>query len=92
MLAATFTTSIVFFPVMLLSGVSNISLPPLLSPWCSALFASYVVAMTVVPLFCAKFIRFGAVSGHADGARRHQESRRRSLRTIFRRTSTVSIS
>ena len=33
--------------------------------WCSALFASYMVAMTVVPLFCARFIKgHGSVAHH----------------------------
>ena len=54
------STSIVFFPVILLSGVSKYIFTALALAVVLALFASYVVAMTVVPLFCAKFIRIGA--------------------------------
>ena len=55
-LAATFSTCIVFFPVVLLVGVSKYLFTALALAVVLALFASYLVAMTVVPLFCAKFI------------------------------------
>jgi hypothetical protein len=55
-LAATFSTCIVFFPVVLLFGVSKYLFTALALAVVLALFASYLVAMTVVPLFCAKFI------------------------------------
>jgi multidrug efflux pump subunit AcrB len=55
-LAATFSTCIVFFPVILLVGVSKYLFTALALAVVLALFASYVVAMTVVPPFCAKFI------------------------------------
>jgi multidrug efflux pump subunit AcrB len=56
-LAATITTAIVFFPVTLLFGVSKYLFSALATSVVLSLFASYVVAMTVVPLFCAKFLR-----------------------------------
>jgi HAE1 family hydrophobic/amphiphilic exporter-1 len=56
-LAATFTTAIVFFPVVFLYGVSRFLFTALALSVVLSLFASYVVALTVVPLFCAKFIR-----------------------------------
>src|SRR5690349_10143675 len=55
-LAATFTTAIVFFPVIFLYGVSRFLFTALALAVVLSLFASYAVAMTVVPLFCAKFI------------------------------------
>jgi HAE1 family hydrophobic/amphiphilic exporter-1 len=58
-LAATLTTAIVFFPVLFLYGVSRFLFVALATAVILSLFASYFVAMTVVPLFCAKFI-----SGH----------------------------
>jgi HAE1 family hydrophobic/amphiphilic exporter-1 len=56
-LAATLATVIVFFPVIFLYGVSKFLFMALASSVILSLFASYVVAMTVVPLFCAKLIR-----------------------------------
>jgi HAE1 family hydrophobic/amphiphilic exporter-1 len=56
-LAATLTTAIVFFPVIFLYGVSKFLFMALASSVILSLFASYLVAMTVVPLFCAKLIR-----------------------------------
>ena len=55
-LAATFTTAIVFFPVVFLYGVSRYLFIALAMAVVLALAASYLVAMTVVPLFCAKFL------------------------------------
>jgi hydrophobic/amphiphilic exporter-1 (mainly G- bacteria), HAE1 family len=55
-LAATLTTAIVFFPVLFLYGVSRFLFVALATAVILSLFASYFVAMTVVPLFCAKFI------------------------------------
>jgi multidrug efflux pump subunit AcrB len=56
-LAATLTTAIVFFPVVFLYGVSKFLFTALASAVILSLFASYLVAMTVVPLFCAKLLK-----------------------------------
>jgi HAE1 family hydrophobic/amphiphilic exporter-1 len=56
-LAATLTTAIVFFPVVFLYGVSRFLFVALAMAVVLSLLASYVVAMTVVPLFCAKLIK-----------------------------------
>jgi len=64
-LAATFTTAIVFFPVVFLYGVSRFLFMALAASVVFSLFASYMVAMTVVPLFCARFIKgHGRVAHH----------------------------
>src|ERR1700756_4210992 len=60
-LAATLTTAIVFFPVTLLTGVSQFLFTALASSVVLSLFASYFVAMTVVPLFCARLIKANQV-------------------------------
>src|SRR6202167_783753 len=54
--AATVTTSVVFFPVFLLSGVSKYIFTDLAYGVVFSIFASYLFSMTLVPLFCAKFI------------------------------------
>jgi multidrug efflux pump subunit AcrB len=56
-LAATVTTAIVFFPVVFLSGVSKYLFSGLAAAVVFALAASYLVAMSVVPLFCSRFIK-----------------------------------
>ncbi|HUA39335.1 MAG TPA: efflux RND transporter permease subunit, partial [Candidatus Sulfopaludibacter sp.] len=63
-LAATLTTVIVFFPVTFLYGVSKFLFTALALAVILSLFASYLVAMTVVPLFCAKLIKLQ--HGHDD--------------------------
>jgi len=56
-LAATLATIVVFFPVTFLYGVSRFLFTALALAVILSLFASYLVAMTVVPLFCAKLIK-----------------------------------
>ncbi len=62
-LAATLTTAVVFFPVTFLYGVSRFLFSALALAVVLALFASYFVALTVVPLFCAKLIKAPHHSG-----------------------------
>ncbi len=61
-LAGTLTTVVVFFPVTMLYGVSKFLFGALALAVVISLFASYFVALTVVPLFCARFIK----SAHGD--------------------------
>ncbi len=56
-LASTLTTAVVFFPVTLLAGVSKFLFSAMALAVVVSLFASYFVAMTVVPLFCAQFLK-----------------------------------
>ena len=77
-LAATFTTSIVFFPVTFFSGVSRYIFTPLALGVVLSIFASYFFAMTVVPLFCAKFI-------HAKDEGEHTAEAKLGIFTRFER-------
>ena len=63
-LAATLTTIVVFFPVTLLFGVSKFLFSALALAVVISLAASYIVALTVVPLFCARFLRLHAGNAH----------------------------
>jgi multidrug efflux pump subunit AcrB len=65
-LSATLTTVVVFFPVTLLFGVSKFLFSSLALAVVLSLFASYVVAMTVVPLFCSQFMK--QTAAHGDSA------------------------
>jgi multidrug efflux pump subunit AcrB len=65
-LAATSTTSIVFFPVSFLSGISKYIFTPLALGVVISIFASYFFAMTVVPLFCSLFIRLEHPAGDLE--------------------------
>ncbi|HEY1758803.1 MAG TPA: efflux RND transporter permease subunit [Bryobacteraceae bacterium] len=56
-LAATLTTVVVFFPVTFLYGVSKFLFTALALTVVISLFASYFVAMTVIPLFCARYLK-----------------------------------
>ncbi|HTQ59041.1 MAG TPA: efflux RND transporter permease subunit [Candidatus Solibacter sp.] len=66
-LAATLTSAVVFFPVTFLYGVSRFLFSALALAVVLALFASYIVAMTVVPLFCARYIKFGSHVSATEG-------------------------
>jgi multidrug efflux pump subunit AcrB len=79
-LAATLTTAVVFFPVTFLYGVSRFLFSALALAVVIALVASYVVAMTVVPLFCARFLK----SPH-DAATRQRDGWGRRFNAAFNR-------
>ena len=63
-LAATLTTVVVFFPVTFLYGVSKFLFTALALSVAISLFASYVVAMTVIPLFCSRFLKSVPQAAH----------------------------
>jgi multidrug efflux pump subunit AcrB len=56
-LAATLVDVVDFFPVTFLYGVSKFLFSALALAFCLSLMASFVVAMTVIPLFCSKFLK-----------------------------------
>lgn len=64
-LAATLVGVVAFFPVTILFGVSKFLFSALALAFCLALIVSFFVAMTVIPLFCSKFLRN---TGHAHAA------------------------
>ena len=71
-LAATLVDVVDFFPVTLLVGVSKFLFSALALAFCLSLLASFVVAMTVIPLFCSKFLK--GVHHGGDGAEAAESS------------------
>ena len=75
-LAATLTSSVVFFPVTFLYGVSRFLFSALALSVVLSLVASYFVACSVVPLFCARLMKGHGPAepgthdpaGHPEGA------------------------
>ncbi len=80
-LAATSTTSIVFFPVTFFYGVSRYLFIDLALGVVLSIFASYIFAMTVVPLYCAKFIHLEDVEGNIE----HESDHTPASQSLFRR-------
>ena len=76
-LAATLVAVVDFFPVTLLFGVSKFLFSALALSFCVALVLSFFVAMTVIPLFCARFMKaiphghggHGAEAGEASNVK-----------------------
>ena len=68
-LAATLVDVVDFFPVVFLYGVAKFLFSALALAFCLSLLASFVVAMTVIPLFCSRFLK---AMPHA--AQEHQKS------------------
>ncbi len=56
-LAATLVDVVDFFPVTFLYGVSKFLFSALALAFCISLLVSFVVAMTVIPLFCSRFLK-----------------------------------
>jgi hydrophobic/amphiphilic exporter-1 (mainly G- bacteria), HAE1 family len=67
-LAATLVDVVDFLPVVFLYGVSKFLFSALALAFCLSLMASFVVAMTVIPLFCSRFLKQVPHSeGHGKG-------------------------
>jgi multidrug efflux pump subunit AcrB len=71
-LAATLLDVVDFFPVTFLFGVSKFLFSALALAFCLALLASFVVAMTVIPLFCSRFLK-AVPGGHGEHGASEQE-------------------
>jgi multidrug efflux pump subunit AcrB len=80
-LAGTLTTLAVFIPVIFLTGMIRFLFEPLSAAATMTIGASYFVAMTVVPVYCARFLRSGTGlqpvhdADGADDAERQIENR-----------------
>jgi len=68
-LASTLTTIIVFFPVMFLFGVAKYLFSALALTVVLAMLASYFVAMTVIPIYCARFLTAESALAEEHGDR-----------------------
>jgi multidrug efflux pump subunit AcrB len=66
-LAATLVDVVDFFPVVFLYGVSKFLFSALALAFCLSLLASFVVAMTVIPLFCSRFLKAVPHAAHNHG-------------------------
>ncbi len=76
-LAATLVGVIVFFPVTFLYGVSKFLFTALAVAFCISLLMSFVVSMTVIPLFCSRFLK---APPHAHTSRTALTSKGKSFR------------
>jgi len=63
---STIVTVVVFAPVVFLSGIGKFLFTPLALSVTFSMLASYVVALTLVPVFCARFLR------QREGARQYR--------------------
>src|SRR6202161_3254628 len=80
-LAATSTTAIVFFPVTFFYGVSRYLFIDLALGVVLSIFASYIFAMTVVPLYCAHFLHVEDVEKEV----KDESENKPASRSLFRR-------
>ncbi len=70
-LASTVTTVIVFFPVMFLTGVAKYLFSALSLAVVFSMMASYVVAMTVIPIYCARFLTVEEARAEEEGGHKY---------------------
>lgn len=54
---STMTSIVVFFPIVFLTGMAKFLFTPLALSTTCAMIASYVLAMTLVPAYCARFLQ-----------------------------------
>jgi len=73
-LAGTATTLAVFLPVIFLSGMIRFLFEPLSIAATLTIGASFFIAMTVVPAFCARFLRSRMGQAQADASQNNQST------------------
>jgi multidrug efflux pump subunit AcrB len=66
-LSATLVGIVDFFPVTFLYGVSKFLFSALALAFCISLLISFAVAMTVIPLFCSRFLKVAHYGEEASG-------------------------
>ncbi|MGA8597224.1 MAG: efflux RND transporter permease subunit [Bryobacteraceae bacterium] len=85
-LAATLVDVVDFFPVTFLYGVSKFLFSALALAFCISLLISFVVAMTVIPLFCSRFLKsVPHAEHHANPTGNDQGSWGHKFNTAFNR-------
>lgn len=57
-LVSTITLIVVFYPIMFLSGMAKFLFSPLAHAVTFAIVASYLISITLIPAYCAHFLRF----------------------------------
>ncbi len=72
-LAATLAGVVTFFPVVFLYGVSKFLFSALALSFCISLLVSFIVAMTVIPLFCSRFLKSVPHAAHAQPSGNHDQ-------------------
>ena len=73
-LAATLVDVVDFFPVTFLYGVSKFLFSALALAFCISLLLSFVVAMTVIPLFCSRFLKTAPHAAEHSGQQHGAET------------------
>ncbi|MGB9198475.1 MAG: efflux RND transporter permease subunit [Terriglobales bacterium] len=72
-LAATLVDVVDFFPVVFLYGVAKFLFSALALAFCLSMLASFVVAMTVIPLFCSRYLKAVPHAAHPSEAENEYE-------------------
>jgi multidrug efflux pump subunit AcrB len=90
-LAATLVDVVDFFPVTFLYGVSKFLFSSLALAFVLSLMASYVVAMTVIPLFCSRYLKevpHHGGAGHGSNPQQEAQSTPERPRSVWNRFHT----
>jgi multidrug efflux pump subunit AcrB len=88
-LAATLVDVVDFFPVVFLYGVAKFLFSALALAFCLSLLASYVVAMTVIPLFCSRFLKAMPHGEVHDDKQYHEPPRKSRLEKFNERFNAM---
>ncbi len=73
-LVSTITFCVVFYPVVFLSGMAAFLFTPLAIAASIAIVASYVIAITLLPAYCARFMKRGGLEELAETAEKESHS------------------
>lgn len=67
---STLTFIVVFYPIVFLSGIAKFLFTPLAVAATLAITASYIISITLIPSYCARFLKAGRARGKTDAGDR----------------------
>jgi CzcA family heavy metal efflux pump len=89
-IVSTITTIIVFFPVVFLTGLGKFLFAPLALSVAFAMAASYVLAVTLAPAYCFRFLR-GGQEANREGWLTIVAARLERIREAYERLLTAAL-
>ena len=89
MFIATLTFAIVFFPVVFLSGLAKFLFTPLAVAASIAIFASYILAITLVPAYCARFLKVNKSTDLASDSPQRRSGFTHKYQLLLRRLLSI---
>jgi HAE1 family hydrophobic/amphiphilic exporter-1 len=89
-IASTLTTVSVFFPVLFVPGIAGVLFNDMALTICFSLFCALLVALTLIPLLCSRFLKMRENQGHSLTSRASNRINTLQQKLILRYSQTLN--